>query len=74
MTTLSDSTDSRKAMGRIAHTQDHDPRQAAAARPVIISTAAGFVVKPNTLLLRSICNGVGARDIDRSRYQITAGV
>ena len=76
MTTLTDPTDSRKAAGRIAYTRDADPRQTATARPVFaaISTAAGFVVKPDTLLMASLCNADEAREIERSRYLITAGV
>ena len=42
---------------------------------VEIMTAAGFVVKPDSLLLKSLCNGDEARNVDRSRfYIVNAGV
>ena len=37
---------------------------------VEIMTAAGFVVKPDDLLLKSLCNGDEARHVDRSRFYI----
>ena len=75
MTTLTDPTDSHKAVGRIAHTRNADLRQTATARPVFatISTAAGFTVQPDTLLLQSLSSADEARSVDRSRYFITTG-
>ncbi|TFC03632.1 hypothetical protein [Cryobacterium mannosilyticum] len=42
--------------------------------PVTVATAAGFVVKPDSLLLKSLCNADEARHIDRARFAINAGV
>ena len=40
-----------------------------------VTTAAGFIVQPDSLLMRSICNGDNpAAFADRGRYFITAGV
>ena len=42
---------------------------------VEIMTAAGFVVKPDDLLMQSIVNGDNTRSVDRSRfYIVNAGV
>ena len=41
---------------------------------VEVMTAAGFVVKPDSLLLKSLCNADEARHVDRSRfYLVNAG-
>ena len=42
---------------------------------VEIMTAAGFVVKPDDLLMMSLVNGDESRSVDRSRfYIVNAGV
>ena len=42
---------------------------------VEVMTAAGFVVKPDDLLMQSIVNGDESRYVDRSRfYIVNAGV
>ncbi|MBX0299401.1 hypothetical protein K2F54_05345 [Cryobacterium sp. 1639] len=40
-----------------------------------VATRAGFVVKPDSLMMRSLCNGDAARagDIDRARFFVNAG-
>ena len=42
---------------------------------VDIMTAAGFVVKPDDLMMQSLVNGDNSRSVDRSRfYIVNAGV
>ena len=42
---------------------------------VEVMTAAGFVVKPDDLLMQSLVNGDESRSVDRSRfYIVNAGV
>ena len=39
-----------------------------------VMTAAGFVVQPDSLLLKSLCSADEARHVDRSRfYLVNAG-
>ena len=57
-----------------AQTTDKDYRGPIPA-DVEISTAAGFVVKPDDLLMQSLVNADESRYVDRSRfYIVNAGV
>ncbi|TFC78160.1 hypothetical protein E3O45_05975 [Cryobacterium sp. TMS1-20-1] len=43
-------------------------------RNATVATAAGFVVQPDSLLMKSLANGDGANDIERGRFMISTGV
>ena len=57
-----------------AQTTDKDYRGFVPAS-VEVMTAAGFVVKPDDLMMQSLINGDESRSVDRSRfYIVNAGV
>ncbi|TFC71407.1 hypothetical protein E3O45_15145 [Cryobacterium sp. TMS1-20-1] len=48
-------------------------KRAELRRNATVATTDGLVIKPDSLLLRSLCNADEARSLDRSRYLITVG-
>ncbi|TFD48717.1 hypothetical protein E3T46_14910 [Cryobacterium sp. Hh11] len=48
-------------------------KRAERRRTAVVATAAGFIVEPDSLLMKSLANGDNARDIDRGRFIVTVG-
>ena len=42
--------------------------------PATVATAAGFIVQPDSLLMKSLCNADNGSSVDRGRYLVNAGV
>ncbi|TFC85800.1 XRE family transcriptional regulator [Cryobacterium sp. TmT2-59] len=48
-------------------------RDLSGAAVPIVATAAGFIVQPDSLLMKSLCNADNGSSVDRGRYLINDG-
>lgn len=48
-------------------------KRAEKRRNATVATAAGFIVEPDSLLMKSLANGDNAHEIERGRFIVTVG-